>query len=73
MIGLLLAVALAVSGVSAQRKQEDLSFGDWLLQNIIAVLGCTVLVLLFLWYICSIHAGHAEKRAQELRSKNRSE
>ena len=67
---LALSSVLAVT-VQAQQNKEDLSFGDWLLQHIILILGITVLALVLLWCACSIHAGRAEKRAQELRRENR--
>ena len=57
----------------AQKQDEELTFGDWLLKNIILILGITVLCLVCIWCVCSIHAGRAEKRAQDLRKKNREE
>ena len=70
---LLPILALVSSVARAQKSQEDISFGDWILQHIIIILGLTVLFLVFLWCCCSIHAGRAEKRAQELRRQNRQE
>ena len=64
---ILLLLSVSAPMAAAQRAEEELSFGEWLLQHIIVLLGLTVLFLVFLWCCCSIHAGRAEKRAQELR------
>ena len=56
-------LAVLAVGARAQKEEEELSFGDWILQHIIIILGLTVLFLVFLWCCCSIHAGRAEKRA----------
>ena len=68
-----ISTALLASVTQAQKKDEEISFGDWILKNIILILGLTVLSIVCLWCICSIHAGRSEKRAQELRKKNREE
>ena len=65
-----LALAQTVLG---KKEEEEVDIGDWLLQHIILILGIGVLVLVFLWCICSIHAGRTEKKAQELRRQNRAE
>ena len=67
LIQLLAKVALA------QKKDEPLTVGEWLLKYIILILGVTVLCLVLLWCCCSVHAGHAEKRAQDLRRQYRQE
>ena len=66
-------LALTVPLAMAQKKEEEVSVGDWLLQHIILILGLTVLALVLLWCCCSVHASHAEKRAQELRRQYRQE
>ena len=70
------AVTVIVSlaaGVAALRRGEELTFGEYFLQNIIMILGSSVLVLVFLWCLCSIYAGRADRKAQELRRLNRQE
>ena len=71
---LIAAVAiLLVAGVSARRRNDDLTFGEWFLKNLIPLLGGTVLGLVFIWCCCSIFAGRAEKKAQEQRRRRRQE
>ena len=67
-------LALLATSTFAQRvNEEDQTAGQWILDHIIVILGVSVLCLVFLWCCCSIHAGRAEKRAQELRRQNRQE
>ena len=63
--------AMGPSVLALKKDDEDLSFGDWLLQNIIAILGISVLCLVVLWCFCSVYAGRKEKKAQEQRRLNR--
>ena len=67
-----IAVLFLASRVRAIEEEEE-SVGDWLLNNIIMLLGLTVLVLVILWCICSYYAGRNEKKQQEKRAESRRE